>query len=147
MWKCPKCGNLFFQKNLWHSCGHYTVKDFLKGRSQKAIDLFDNFLEEYRKIGPFILSPAKTRIALMVAVRFAGISTLGKDHIGGAFWLKKKCQSKKFYKIEQYTKNDYGHFFRIYETSDIDNEFRKYMKMAYEVGQRTHIKKKKSGKS
>jgi len=36
----------------------------------------------------------------------------------------------------------YPHYFKLYNESDIDDEFRKYMKMAYEIGERKHIKHK-----
>jgi len=84
----------------------------------------------------------KSRIALMVLVRFSGINKLGKDYIEGAFWLKEKIESQKFYKIEFIPKDNFIHRFRIYNETDIDDEFKKYMKMAYDVGQRKHIKNK-----
>lgn len=78
----------------------------------------------------------------MVLVRFSAVNKLGKDYIDGAFWLKKKFESKKFYKIEFIPKDNFIHRFRIYNETDIDDEFKKYMKMAHEVGQRKHIKNK-----
>ena len=142
MWTCPKCKAQFVQKNIWHSCGNYTVEQFLEGKSLRAIDLFYYFLNEYKKIGPIILHPVKTRIAFMVKVRFSGVNRLGRDYIQGAFWVKEKIISDKFYKTEEYTPNDFGHYFRIYNESDIDDEFRKYMKMAYKIGERKHLKKR-----
>jgi hypothetical protein len=76
----------------------------------------------------------------MVLVRFSGVNKLGKDFIEGAFWLKEKIESQKFHKIEFIPKDNYIHRFRICNETDIDDEFRNYMKMAYDVGQRKHIK-------
>ena len=78
----------------------------------------------------------------MVLVRFSGVNKLGKDFIDGAFWLKEKIESPKFHKIEFIPKDNFIHRFRIYNESDIDDEFKKYMRMAYEIGQRRHIKTK-----
>jgi hypothetical protein len=142
LWTCPKCGGQFFQKNLWHSCTKYTEVEFLNGKSEKSIGLYHYFLSEYKKIGHFMLHIIKSRIALMVLVRFSGINKLGKDYIEGAFWLKEKIESQKFYKIEFIPKDNFIHRFRIYNETDIDDEFKKYMKMAYDVGQRKHIKNK-----
>ena len=142
LWTCPKCGGQFFQKNLWHSCTKYTEEEFLNCKSEKAIELYHYFLREYKKIGPFTLHILRSRIALMVLVRFSGVNKLGKDFIEGAFWLKEKIESQKFHKIEFIPKDNYIHRFRIYNGSDIDDEFRIYMKMAYEIGQRKHIKPK-----
>jgi hypothetical protein len=142
LWTCPKCGGQFFQKNLWHSCTVYTEEEFLQGKSERAIQLYKFFLSEYKKIGPITLHVIKSRIAFMVLVRFSGINKLSKDYIEGAFWLKKKIDSDKFYKIEFIPKDNFIHRFRIHNETDIDDEFKKYMKMAYEVGQRKHIKTK-----
>jgi uncharacterized C2H2 Zn-finger protein len=70
LWRCPRCGALFVSRNLPHSCGRYTVKGFLRGKPKRGVELFRVFLKEYRKIGPIILHPLKTRIALMVDIRF-----------------------------------------------------------------------------
>ena len=142
LWTCPKCGGLFFQKNLWHSCTKYSEEEFLQGKSERAIELYRHFLNEYKKIGPVTLHVIKSRIAFMVLVRFSGINKLGKDYIEGAFWLKEKIESKKFHKIEFIPRDNYIHRFRIYSETEIDEEFKKYMKMAYEIGQRKHIKSK-----
>jgi hypothetical protein len=140
LWTCPKCGAQFFQKNLWHSCTRYTVEEFLNGKPERAVELYNFFLSEYKKIGPITLHPLKSRIAFMVLVRFSGVSKLGKDYIEGSFWLKEKIESKKFHKVEFIPKDNYIHRFRIYNETDIDDEFKKYMNMAYEIGERKHIK-------
>lgn len=142
MWTCPKCKAQFVQKNLWHSCGHFTVEGFLKGKPDRGVQLFQYFLKEYRKIGPILLHPVKTRIAFMVQVRFSGVNRIGRDHIAGGFWLKQKMPSKKFYKIEFIPKDNWLHYFRLHDESEIDAEFRRYMRMAYAIGQRKLLLKK-----
>ena len=142
IWTCPKCGGQYFQKNLWHSCNRYSVSEFLEGKSARAIELYNYFLNEYKIIGPITLHVLKSRIAFMVKVRFSGVNKLGKDYIQGALWLKEKIVSDKFYKIEFIPPNNYIYHFRISDESFIDDEFKGYMKMAYEIGERKHIKKK-----
>jgi hypothetical protein len=139
MWTCPKCGAQFVTKNMWHSCGIYTVAEFLYGKTVRAIGLYQYFLDGYRKIGPVILHPAKTRISFMVKVRFSGVNRIGKDYIAGGFWLKQRIESPKFHKIEFIPRDNYIHYFKIHDESDIDDEFRTYMKIAYEIGERKHI--------
>lgn len=36
LWTCPKCGRQFTNRNQSHSCGRYTVEDFLKGKPSGA---------------------------------------------------------------------------------------------------------------
>ena len=33
MWVCPKCNHKFFNINQSHSCGNYTVEDFIKDKT------------------------------------------------------------------------------------------------------------------
>jgi hypothetical protein len=46
MWTCPTCKHKFYNKNQSHSCGNYTIDDFLKGKNEKGIALFHYFLSE-----------------------------------------------------------------------------------------------------
>jgi uncharacterized C2H2 Zn-finger protein len=139
LWRCPRCGALFVSCNLSHSCGRYTVKGFLRGKPKRGVELFRVFLKEYRKIGPIILHPVKTRVAFMVDIRFCGVNSIGADSIRGTFLLTKRLPSKKIHKIEHIPPRYYLHYFKVCSESDIDTGFRKYMKMAYAVGQRKHL--------
>jgi hypothetical protein len=144
MWTCPKCQALFVQKNSAHSCVKTTVAEFLKGKPKRGVELFKHLISEFKKIGPVKLHPVKTRIAIMVDVRFAAINRIGQDSIDGHFWLKEKIKSPKFFKIEQVGKSDFIHRFRLSDESQIDAEFRKHMKAAYAIGQRRHLKSNRS---
>lgn len=81
MWTCLKCKHKFYNKNQSHSCGSYTVDNFLSGKTEKAISLFNHFLNEYRKVGAFELHPVKTRVALLTKMRFCSINKMGKDFL------------------------------------------------------------------
>ncbi len=102
--------------------------------------MFYFFLNEYRKIGTFILHPVQSRIALMVEVRFSGVNYVGKDFIKGTLWLKEKLFSEKFIRHEFIPPDNHLHYFKIADEFFIDDEFRRYMKMAYDIGCRKHIR-------
>src|SRR5215467_11530657 len=90
MWTCPECDARLVQKNLAHSCIRRTAADFLATKPARGVELYYYFLREYEKIGPVIQHAVKTRIALMVDVRFAAIYKIGKDNIEGTLWLKEE---------------------------------------------------------
>jgi len=144
MWTCLKCKQRFVNKNQWHSCGQNTLENFLEGKSLGAIELFNYFVDSYKKIGPFDLHPAKTRVAFVAKIRFSGVSKIGKDFIDGTFlFVKPFDEASCFYKIERIPTTDYYiHHFRLKSKKDINSEFKKYMRLAYAVGQREHLKKK-----
>lgn len=136
MWTCPRCGAHFTNKNAWHACGDYSVEKYLEEKLAEMKRLFWFVVNEFRKFGPLSLHPAKTRVALMIQVRFAAINRIAKDAIHGHLWLKRKPDSKKFYRVDVLSRNDFICHFKITEEGFIDLEFRKYMKQAYENGKR-----------
>ena len=140
MWTCPKCNARLVQKNMSHSCGSYTVDGFLGGKTERGKELFWLLVNEFSKIGRVTLHPVKTRVALMVDVRFAAVNKIGSDFIEGHLWLKERRHNMRFFKVERLN-NDYIHHFRISDEADIDAEFRRCMQMAFEIGQRKHIKR------
>jgi hypothetical protein len=142
MWTCPKCKHKFFNKNQQHSCGNYTVEDYLNGKSEKVIELFPYFISEYKKIGNFELHPVKTRVALLTQMRFCSINRLGKDFIDVHLVLTKFYNNLCFYKVDNLSNRFFIHHFKIYNKSDINPELRKYMCLAYETGNRKHVKSK-----
>ncbi len=139
MWICPKCRQKFVNTNQPHSCGRFTVEQFLKGKTKGAIGLFKYFLAQYRKIGRFELHPVKTRIALVAEMRFCAVNRIGPDFIDVHFVLTESYPRKCFRKIDDLEDRFFIHHLRIHRKSDISEEVRKYMKQAYRVGMREHL--------
>jgi len=145
MWTCPKCGHRFYNRNQSHSCGGCTVADFLKGKPEYSIQLFNDFLAEYQKIGPFYLHPVKTRVALLTKMRFCAINKIATDHIGIHLVLTQPFEhSLCFYKIDNLANRFFVHHARIYDHEDFTAELHYFMAMAYKVGNREHIDSKKN---
>ena len=140
MWTCPRCRHKFVHKNQSHSCGNYTVGDFLRGRPRKAVDLFHDFIRQYRRIGPFRLDPVKTRVALLTLIRFCAINRIGEDYIDVHFVLTEPHDTGgRFRRVENLGNRFYIHHLRIRQKADIDGEVLKCMRLAYRIGKRGHI--------
>jgi hypothetical protein len=54
----------------------YSVEQFLDGKGDRARELFDAFERLIAKCGPYEVAPAKTRVAFMGRVRFAGVNSI-----------------------------------------------------------------------
>lgn len=140
MWTCPECKARFVNKNQSHSCVQSTVAKFLIGKSGAAVHLFEHFLSEYRKIGPFDLHPVKTRVALLTKMRFCAVNKIGTDFIDLHLVLTKAYpKASCFRRIESIGDRFFIHHLRILSKRDIDSEVRKFMKFAYDTGNRKHI--------
>jgi hypothetical protein len=141
MWTCPKCKQRFYNKNQWHSCGRFSVNDFLSGKTSKAVDLFNSFLEKYKEIGEFELHPVKTRVTLLTLMRFASVNKLGQDHLDAHLVLTAPSDNPDlFFKVENLNNRFFVHHFRIHEPEEITPELFRAMKKAYAVGLRNHVK-------
>ena len=136
MWKCPKCNQQFKHENQNHSCKEKTVEDFLQGKSEHVIDLFSFFISEYQQIGEFVLHPAKSRIAFAAKTRFGYIHRLGKDFLDVVLTFDEPHKDNLcFYRIGEVPGGKiYQHYLRILHKDDINEEVRKFMKLALENG-------------
>jgi hypothetical protein len=143
MWTCPRCGHKFFNKNQSHSCGHFTIDDFLENKTEKSVDLFHYFISEYKKIGDFELHPVKTRVALLTKMRFCSINKMGKNFIDVHFVLTHRYDSPVFYRIDNLDDRFFVHHLKIHARNDINEEVRKVMILAYDIGNRKHVESKK----
>lgn len=142
MWICPNCHQQFVNTNQSHSCGRFTVEQFLEGKSKASVNLLRYFLAQYRKIGRFRLHPVKTRITLVKGMRFCAINKIGPDFVDVHLVLTEPYPSTCFQKIDNLGDRFYIHHLRIRQKSDISREVKKYMNLAYRVGKREHIKQR-----
>ncbi len=141
LWSCPVCAAQFAIRNQSHSCGDYSVEGFLEGKPDRLVDLFHDFIREYRKIGELTLHPVKTRIALLSKVRFASVNKIGKDCLVGHLVLTRRANHKSlFTKIDNLNDRFYVHHFRLSHMNEIDEIFIGYMREAYDYGERKHLK-------
>ena len=113
-----------------------TVADFLAGKPQCTIELFDHFIDVYNTIGIIELHAAKTMIGVSnTHKRIAWITQLGKNFIHVVFPFKEAYHDNLcFIKIAQVPGdiNQFNHHFRMLYTADINEEVIGYMKLAYE---------------
>ena len=110
----------------------------MKGKSELTIELYHHFIHELRKFGKFKLHPAKSRIAFAADIRFGYIKTLGKNFVDIALTFNQPYHENLcFYRIGEVPGGKYyQHYLRIYRKKDVNDEVKKYMKMAIESGYR-----------
>lgn len=137
LWKCPRCGAKLVSKNLSHSCVKTSVRAFYAGKPATGVRFAKAFIAAVREVGPVTLHPVKTRIAIMVDVRFAAINRINRDGIRGHLWLREQHASDRFERIEKLGRTDYLYHFEISEQRPIDDELRRFIALAYANGIRS----------
>lgn len=136
MWACPFCKQKFVNQNQGHSCNEKTVGDFTRGKSETTLNLFYHFIEEYKKIGDFVLHPARSRIAFASRIRFGYIHRLGKDYVDVVLTFNQAYHDNLcFYRIGEVPGGKiFQHYLRLFSPDDINDEVRKFMHMALKTG-------------
>jgi len=115
-----------------------TLDDFLKGKSELTISLFNHFVDEFKQIGKVTVHPAKTMIGIATSrKRIAYITQLGKNFIHVVFPFEEPYPDNLcFQKIAQVPGDDkqYNHHFRMLTKDDLNKEVLSFMKLAYKLG-------------
>jgi hypothetical protein len=102
LWKCPKGGDRFTGRNMWHSCGKFTLKALFARSEPRVRKIFRKFAKMARACGPVHMIPQKTRAVFQVRMRFAGAMPR-KSHLICHFILARKIKNARFQKIETFS--------------------------------------------
>lgn len=130
LWKCPKCGHRFVTRNLWHSCGRFSLARHFAGKPPALRAAFRRWVAVARACGPVTVYAQKSRIVLQARVRFAG-AVVHKQWLDAGLWLRRRVRHPRVYRIEDFGRLGYGVHFRLSSPADIDPRLVKLMREAY----------------
>jgi Domain of unknown function (DUF5655) len=141
MWTCPRCGRSFANTNQSHTCA--PLGDLERHFLAAAPDVraaFDQALLVVRSFGPVEVLPEKTRIALHARMSFAAFMPKTR-WLDGHLVLARRIDSDRFRRIERYSPRNVLHAFRLTSPDDVDDEFRAWLREAYDVGRQRHLRR------
>jgi hypothetical protein len=130
LWKCPRCGRRFAHANQWHSCGRFSVRAHLRGKSPAVRALYRKFVEAAKACGPLVVSPAKTVIAFKARASFAALR-IKTRWLEGELLLPRKIAHPCFAKVQSASVRCQVHGFRLRAVSELDDEFCGWLAEAY----------------
>lgn len=138
MWTCSLCNRSFKNSNQRHYCSDKTVSDFLAGKAETALQLFENLMSRLEKIGPIRLHATKSMLIISADVGFAYIIAVGKNFVDIVLPFKKHFEDNLcFRKVALVPgSNQYNHHLRMMQTEDINEEAFSYLKQAYANGKK-----------
>jgi hypothetical protein len=136
MWVCPYCKQQFVNTNQVHSCGDKVLDDFLYNKSAQTIALFWHFVETYQRLGNVTIHPTKSMIAVAAKTRIAYVIQLGKSFVDVVFPFDRPYYDNLcFRRIAQVPgQQQFNHHFRMLQREDVNDEVKKFMKLAYKLG-------------
>lgn len=132
LWICPKCGARLITKNLWHSCGRFTLDALFARSDPQVVQLASRFVDMLRALGDVQIIPQKTRLVCVARVRFAGL-TPRKEHFVASFALQRWLKSPRVTKTEDYGPNWRLHFVPIRSTDDLDDELNAWLQESHDL--------------
>ncbi len=140
MWKCPDCGRSFANLNQTHTCAILGDLDrhFAK-RSPELRALFDALAKAVKLCGPADVLSEKTRIAFHRRMSFLSVYPR-KDHLILGFVLAERIEHPRFEAVQTFSPRNHLHNLRLRSIGEIDDEFREWIRAAYEVGEQRHLR-------
>jgi Domain of unknown function (DUF5655) len=132
VWTCPRCGARLITRNLWHSCGHFTLEALFARSDPSVISLARRFLDILRTLGDVQIIPQKTRLVCVARVRYSGL-TPRKDHFVASFALHRWLKSPRVIRTEDYGPRWRVHSVPIRSPADFDDELRAWLQESHDV--------------
>lgn len=117
-----------------HACGTYTVEGFLAGKGPTALGLWQRLVDAVTRCGPFTYAPAKTRVAMMVRVRFLAVTALSDRGITFHLWLREPDDASCVFRIDDLGDGAHIHWIRMTAPDRFDETLQRLICASYEVG-------------
>ncbi|HXA18659.1 MAG TPA: DUF5655 domain-containing protein [Thermoanaerobaculia bacterium] len=141
MWRCPDCGRSFANLNQTHTCAALGDLDrhFAK-RPPELRALFDALAKAVSECGPAEVLSEKTRIAFHRRMSFLSVYPR-KDHLILGFVLAERLKHPRFESVQTFSPRNHVHNLRLRNVHEIDDDVRKWIRDAYEVGEQRHLRR------
>jgi hypothetical protein len=132
LWICPRCGARLVSRNMWHSCGSFTLEDLFAGARPGVLDLARRYVAMLHDLGDVQVLPQKTRLTCVARVRFAGLYPR-KAGFRASFALERWVDSARIVQTEDYGPHWRLHYVDVRTADDLDDELRGWLEESYRV--------------
>lgn len=132
LWVCPQCGARLVSRNLWHSCGRYTLEDLFANAAPGVLDLARRYVELLYRLGDVQVIAQKTRLVCVARVRFASLYPRKRGFLA-AFALRRWVDSPRIHKRTDYGPRWRYHFVLVQVDTDVDEELRSWLQESHDT--------------
>ena len=132
LWVCPRCGARLVTRNLWHSCSKHTLDELFAGARPGVLEIARSYVDILASLGDVQVIPQKSRLVVVARVRFAGLYPRKTDFLA-AFSLHRWIDSPRIVKTADYGPRWCGHFVRVRQTTDLDDELRSWLQESHDT--------------
>ncbi len=139
LWVCPHCGARLVSRNLWHSCGQFTLEALFARCTPETLRLARAHVALLHSLGDVQVLPQKTRLVAVARVRFAGLQPRARGFIAN-FALHRWLDSARISNTVDYGPRWRMHEVRIVAEADLDEELRRWLQESHDtVGLQTDL--------
>ena len=132
LWICPRCGARLVSRNLWHSCGTFTL-DGLFAKSEPAVlGLARRYVALLHTLGDVQVIPQKTRLVCVARVRFAGLEPRKEGFLAN-FALHRWLDSPRIVKTADYGPRWRAHDVLVWADTDLNEELRAWLQESHDI--------------
>jgi len=140
---CARCGVRLLTKNLWHSCGTFTLEGLFPKSEPAVVDLARRYVALLYSLGDVQVIPQKTRLICVARVRFAGLQPR-QDGFLARFALHRWLDSPRIVKTEDYGPRWRIHLVPVLAESDLDDELRAWLQESHDmVGMQSDLRRER----
>jgi hypothetical protein len=137
---CPRCGARLVTRNLWHSCGTFTLEGLFPRSEPAVLDLARKYVVMLYTLGDVQVIPQKTRLTCVARVRFAGLQPR-KNGFLASFALHRWLDNPRIIKTEDYGPRWRIHLVSVRGEADLDDELRAWLQESHDaVGMQSDLR-------
>ncbi|HEY9376044.1 MAG TPA: hypothetical protein VIQ02_02985 [Jiangellaceae bacterium] len=132
LWICPRCGARLVSRNLWHSCGTFTLDDLFAKSEPAVLGLARTYVAMLQSLGDVQVIPQKTRLVCVARVRFAGLEPRQAGFLAN-FALHRWLDSPRVVKTADYGPRWRAHYVLVRDVSDLNDELRAWLQESHDI--------------
>jgi uncharacterized protein DUF5655 len=132
LWICPRCGARLVSRNLWHSCGTFTLEDLFADARPGVLELAERYVELLRSLGDVQVIPQKTRLTCVARVRFAGLYPR-RTGFRASFALHRWLDSPRIAGTDDFGPRWRMHYVDVRAEADLDDELRAWLQESHDI--------------
>jgi Domain of unknown function (DUF5655) len=132
LWICPRCGARLVSRNLWHSCGTFTLDDLFAKSEPAVLGLARTYVAMLQSLGDVQVIPQKTRLVCVARVRFAGLEPRQGGLLAN-FALHRWLDSPRIVKTADYGPRWRAHYVLVRDVSDLNDELRAWLQESHDI--------------
>jgi hypothetical protein len=129
---CPECGARLVSRNLWHSCGRFSLEDLFANADRSALDLARRYIALLHTLGDVQVIPQKTRLVCVARVRFCGLEPRKRGFLAN-FALHRWLDSPRIVKTLDYGPRWRVHYLPVVSEVDFDDELLGWLQESHDV--------------